>query len=63
MRKYNGIREVDKKQVDATIKILESAIGECEAVIPSNVLQDAVDYLELLSYERSWCNCSEDMGR
>lgn len=63
MRKYQGIREVDSKELRETIDILEAGIGECDHVIPSNVLQDAIDYLELLAYERSWCGCSEDMGR
>ena len=62
-RKYEGIGQVDKQKLDANIKILECAIGECDSIIPSEVLQDVIDCLELLSYERSWYGCSEDMGR
>lgn len=62
-RKYQKIVEVDEERIEEVISILEVAIGECETIIPSDVLQDAVDYLELLSYERSWCDCEENMGR
>lgn len=62
-RKYQGIGEIDKGKLRNTIDILELGIGECEAIIPSSILQDTIDYLELLSYERSWYGCSEDMGR
>lgn len=62
-RKYQGIKQIDSKRLNEVKGILEMGIGECEAIIPSAVLQDAIDYLEFLSYLRSWYGCSEDMGR
>ena len=61
--KYDSIGQVDNDKLHEVINVLELGIGECEATIPSVVLQDAVDYLKLLSYERSWYGCGEDMGR
>lgn len=62
-RKYQGIEQVDNKKLKEVMNILEISIEECEHIIPSAILQDALDYLELLSYLRSWHGCSEDMGR
>ena len=61
-RKFQGIGDIDNKKLRNVIDTLECAIGACDSIIPSEILQDAVAYLELLSYERSWYGCDEDMG-
>lgn len=55
-----------KIKIEEVISILEAGIGEAEHVIPSEVLESAIEYLK--DYEQakialSWAECYEDMGR
>lgn len=55
-----------KIKIEEVISVLEAGIGEAEHVIPSDVLESAVEYLK--DYEQakialSWAGCYEDMGR
>lgn len=54
------------KSVNECKGILEAAIGECEQIIPSDVLESTIKYLdELLKLrnEKSWDMFPEAMGR
>ena len=55
-----------KIKIEEVISVLEAGVGETEHVIPSEVLESAIEYLK--DYEQakialSWAGCHEDMGR
>lgn len=55
-----------KIKLEEVISVLEAGVGEAEHVIPSEVLESAIEYLK--DYEQakialSWAGCYEDMGR
>lgn len=55
-----------KIKIEEVISVLEAGVGEAEHVIPSEVLESAIEYLK--DYEQakialSWAGCYDDMGR
>ena len=57
---------IAKIKLEEVISVLEAGVGEAEHVIPSEVLESAIEYLK--DYEQakialSWAGCYEDMGR
>ena len=55
-----------KIEIEEVINVLEAAIGEAEYVIPSEILESAVEYLkeyEDLKSVESWRKFPESMGR
>lgn len=55
-----------KIKLEEVISVLEAGVGKVEHVIPSEVLESAIEYLK--DYEQakialSWAGCYEDMGR
>ena len=55
-----------KVSIETTISILEASIGEIEHIIPSEVLESAIEYLK--SYQeiktvQGWIDYPEAMGR
>lgn len=52
--------------IDECKQVLEAAIGEVNVIIPDDVLEWAIFYLEeyeRLKIEKSWDDCPERMGR
>lgn len=55
-----------KIEINEVINVLETAIGEVECIIPSEILESAVEYLkeyEDLKSVESWREFPESMGR
>lgn len=55
-----------KIEINEVINVLETAIGEVECIIPSEILESAVEYLkeyEDLKSVESWRKFPESMGR
>ena len=61
-----GGKTMAKIEINEVMNVLEAAIGETECVIPSQVLESALEYLkeykDLKSVE-SWREFPECMGR
>ena len=57
---------MSKIEIEEVINVLEAAIGEVECIIPSEILESAVEYLkeyEDLKSVESWRKFPESMGR
>ena len=57
---------MSKIEIEEVINVLEAAVGEAEYVIPSEILESAVEYLkeyEDLKSVESWRKFPESMGR
>lgn len=55
-----------KISVEEVISVLEAGVGEAELVIPSDVLEAAVEFLkdyEEIKTAESWREFPEEMGR
>ena len=55
-----------KIKIEEVINVLEAGVGEAEHVIPSDVLESAIEYLKDYKQAKialSWSGCYEDMGR
>ena len=65
-RDLKGGKTMAKIEINEVMNVLEAAIGETECVIPSQVLESAVEYLkeyEDLKSVESWRKFPESMGR